>query len=116
MTCAAAFPYSPWQSRPSRCSPMTIAACVTGLCSLLLATSGEPESWLDFLTRGGLLGGAVIAIYALLTEKVVPGSRYRRDINERDALIRRLTTALEKSSRGIERVAETFFPVPEEKQ
>lgn len=87
--------------------------------SLLIAagpsdpSSADPTGWLDFLTRGGLLGGSLLVIYALLTDRLVSGSRHRREIAARDREIELWRSAALRSSSSLERVSSVFFPAAE---
>jgi hypothetical protein len=84
---------------------------------LLAATSPDtPEGILDFLTRGGLLGGAILLIWMLLTDRLVSGSRHRRELAQRDEAIARLWQALDRSTGSLERVSGTFFPPAETRE
>ena len=54
------------------------------MIDLLVAVTGleEPTSWTDYLESAGLLGGSLLLVWALLTERLVPGRVYRRSIDE----------------------------------
>ena len=69
-----------------------------------------PQDWLDFLTRGGLLGGALLIIYALLTDRLVSGSRHRREIAARDQEITIWRDAALRATGVSERISSVFFP------
>lgn len=58
---------------------------MTWTLSLLLSAE-DPGSWLDLVSRGGLLGGALLIIWAFFTERIVPGAVYRRRIQEERAI------------------------------
>lgn len=49
------------------------------------AASDGSGTWLDLVERGGILGAAFAFIWALLTERIVPGSVYRRAIADERA-------------------------------
>ena len=51
---------------------------------LVLAQTMPAADWTDTLTRGGLLGAAVFAVWAFYTDRIVTGARHRRALEERD--------------------------------
>ena len=63
-------------------------------------------SWVDILERAGLLGGAVLIIWAFLTERIVPGSAHKRmlaESEERYAKMRDVSnSALDRLERAVE--------------
>lgn len=89
---------------------LPLSASIAWLSLLATSSSGDPSGWLDFLTRGGLLGGALLIIYALLTDRLVSGSRHRREIAARDREIELWRSAALRSSSSLERVSSVFFP------
>jgi hypothetical protein len=58
--------------------PVALYAAV----AVFFAAEDPSGGWLDYLERGGLLGMATVAIFAFFTERVVPGTVYRRRIQE----------------------------------
>lgn len=73
-------------------------------------TAPDPSGWADLLTRGGLLGGSLLIVYALLTDRLVSGARHRREIAARDREIELWRSAALRSSESLERVSSVFFP------
>lgn len=93
-----------------------LALSGSGIWLALLATSDStPQGWLDFLTQGGLLGGALLIIYGLLTDRLVSGSRHRREIATREREIELWRTAAMRATGVSERVAGVFFPAQAER-
>lgn len=76
------------------------------------STTSDPVGWLDFLTRGGLLGGALLIIWALLTDRLVSGSRHRQELAARDREIDLWKGAALRSVGALDRVSGAFFPEP----
>lgn len=79
-----------------------------GQLALILAQS-EIEgvgSYVDVVERAGLLGGAILIIWAFLTERLVPGSAHRRmlaESEERYRNMRDITSAtLDRLERAVE--------------
>lgn len=89
---------------------MGVALSVSGYWLALLAATAttSPERWLGYLTRGGLLGGALLLIYALLTDRLVSGPRHRREILSRDREIQVWRAAALRSGDALERIADAF--------
>lgn len=89
---------------------LPLSASMVWISLLATSSSGDPQGWLDFLTRGGLLGGALLIIYALLTDRLVSGARHRREIQAREREIELWRAAALRSTGVAERVSSVFFP------
>lgn len=85
---------------------MGLTVSVSWLALWAAASPTEPEGWLDYLTRGGLLGGALLLIYALFTDRLVSGSRHRREIQSRDREIAVWRAAALRTAPALERIAD----------
>ena len=63
----------------------------------------EATSWLNILLGPfGLTCGLVGLVWALYTEKLVPGTTHRRVREERDAALRRLERAVSVTGRAVD--------------
>ena len=63
----------------------------------------EASGWLNLLVGpAGLTVGLVALVWALLTERLVPGPTCRRIREERDAALRRLERAVSVTGRAVE--------------
>ena len=65
--------------------------------------AAEATTWLTILLGpAGLTAGLLGLVWALYTEKLVPGSTHRRVREERDAAMRRLDRAVGVSGRAVD--------------
>lgn len=94
---------------------LPLSATIVWVSLLATSASGDPSGWLDFLTRGGLLGGSLLIIYALLTDRLVSGSRHRAELAARDREIELWRSAALRSTGIAERVSTVLFPEVAEK-
>lgn len=63
----------------------------------------EASSWLNILLGPfGLTAGLLGLVWALYTEKLVPGSTHKRVREERDAALRRLDRAVSVTGRAVD--------------
>lgn len=67
---------------------MVAAAIVVLYAGAFVAQSADtPGDWTDFVTRGGLLGAAVLTVWAFYTGRVVTGAACNERLGERDERI-----------------------------
>lgn len=81
---------------------------IASIVSWILAASSPPVDWLDFLTRGGLLGGSLVVIYALLTDRLISGPRYRRELKTCEREVDLWRSAALKAAGVSEQIAATL--------
>lgn len=90
--------------------PLLASATWLGLLAVTPIDTATPAGWLDFVTRGGLLGGAMLIIWALLTDRLISGTRHRKELAARDREIAVWREAALKTDESLARVAGVFFP------